>query len=206
MGGNDINTLQKIMTEGKIEFLQKGFKDASLRSIVRQAGVTTGAFYGYFPDKQALFEALVSPAVNGLRELFLNVHKEFNELPGDTQLDTAYGYSANKLKIFIAYIYDNFDEFKLLITCAEGTAFEDFIHSLAEIEVDYTLKFFEATGNDALASGRITLKLVHIISSAYFSAVFEIVEHDMAREEADRYIDSLSNFFIAGWKAILLSS
>ena len=30
------------------EFSEKGFQGASLRQIVKQAGVTTGSFYGYF--------------------------------------------------------------------------------------------------------------------------------------------------------------
>ena len=30
------------------EFLEKGFKSASLRNIVKTAGVTTGALYGYY--------------------------------------------------------------------------------------------------------------------------------------------------------------
>ena len=47
------NTLQKILEAGKAEFLEKGFKSASLRNIVKTAGVTTGAFYGYFSGKEA---------------------------------------------------------------------------------------------------------------------------------------------------------
>ena len=35
------------------EFLDKGFQGASLRQIVKNAGVTTGAFYGYFSSKEA---------------------------------------------------------------------------------------------------------------------------------------------------------
>ena len=37
------------------EFTEKGFQGASLRQIVKQAGVTTGALYGYFSSKEALF-------------------------------------------------------------------------------------------------------------------------------------------------------
>ncbi|WHH58692.1 TetR/AcrR family transcriptional regulator [Petroclostridium sp. X23] len=205
MSNDDLNTLQKIMTEGKKEFLEKGFKDASLRNIVKRAGVTTGAFYGYYPDKEALFEALVTPAVNGLRELFLSIQKNFDELPENTKRENVYDYTFEELKKLIAYIYDRFDEFKLLISCADGTAFSDFIHSLVEIEVEYSLKFIESTGNDALASGRANPELIHIISSAFFSAVFEVVKHDMTKETADSYVDSLKKFFAAGWKTILNS-
>ena len=48
-------TQRKILEIGKREFLKKGFKDASLNQIVAEAGFTKGAFYGYYPDKTALF-------------------------------------------------------------------------------------------------------------------------------------------------------
>ena len=40
-------TLELIHQAAREEFLDKGFKSASLRNIVKKAGVTTGAFYGY---------------------------------------------------------------------------------------------------------------------------------------------------------------
>lgn len=52
-------TLEKIHRAAKAEFLEKGFKTASLRNIVKTAGMTTGAFYGYYKSKEELFEALV---------------------------------------------------------------------------------------------------------------------------------------------------
>ena len=38
--------LEKIQQAALTEFLDKGFLSASLRQIVKNAGVTTGAFYG----------------------------------------------------------------------------------------------------------------------------------------------------------------
>ena len=38
-------TLNLILSAAMQEFLKKGFKSASLRNIVKTAGVTTGAFY-----------------------------------------------------------------------------------------------------------------------------------------------------------------
>ena len=40
------DTLEKIQQAALEEFSQKGFLGASLRQIVKNAGVTTGAFYG----------------------------------------------------------------------------------------------------------------------------------------------------------------
>lgn len=200
---SDNTTLQKIMAEGKKEFLENGFKDASLRKIVKCAGVTTGAFYGYFPDKKALFEALVLPAVSDLEKLFLDVHRSFEALPNSVKQDRVFDYSIPYMKELISFIYEHFDEFKLLVTCAEGTAYSDFINGLVDMEVDSTISFIHATRNDALLAGRITKELMHIISSAYFTAIFEIVVHNMPREAADRYVENLNHFFTAGWKTIL---
>ena len=54
-------TLEKNQEAARAEFLDKGFQGTSLRQIVKNAGVTTGAFYGYFSSKEALFNALVEP-------------------------------------------------------------------------------------------------------------------------------------------------
>ena len=48
-------TLLRIKQAALDEFSDKGFLGASLRQIVKNAGVTTGAFYGYFSGKEALF-------------------------------------------------------------------------------------------------------------------------------------------------------
>ena len=60
MGETEQTTLNLILSAAMQEFLKKGFKSASLRNIVKTAGVTTGAFYGYYDSKEDLFEALVS--------------------------------------------------------------------------------------------------------------------------------------------------
>lgn len=39
--------------------LEKSFQTASLRSIMKAAGVTTGALYVYYDSKEALFDTLV---------------------------------------------------------------------------------------------------------------------------------------------------
>ena len=45
-------TQRRILEVGKQEFLEKGFKDASLRGIVKKAGFTQGAFYATIPTRR----------------------------------------------------------------------------------------------------------------------------------------------------------
>ena len=64
-------TLKKIQEAAMAEFLDKGFQGASLRQIVKNAGVTTGAFYGYFSSKEALFASIVEPHAAALMGRFM---------------------------------------------------------------------------------------------------------------------------------------
>ena len=59
----------RIITSAKNEFLAKGFAEASLREICKNAGVTTGALYKRFSGKEALFEALISPTLQAVETL-----------------------------------------------------------------------------------------------------------------------------------------
>lgn len=47
-------TKSKLLASAKAEFLEKGYINASLRSICKNAGVTTGALYFFFRDKEDL--------------------------------------------------------------------------------------------------------------------------------------------------------
>ena len=51
----------KLIECAKAEFLEKGFKDASLRTIAKNAGTSTNSIYVRFGDKAGLFDAIVKP-------------------------------------------------------------------------------------------------------------------------------------------------
>ena len=51
------------MESAKEEFLSKSYEQVSLRDICSKAGVTTGALYNRFSNKEELFEALVAPTL-----------------------------------------------------------------------------------------------------------------------------------------------
>ena len=134
-------TQRKILEIGKKEFLAKGFKDASLRGIVKEAGFTQGAFYGYYPDKAALFDALVSEAADGLVEQFKAAQEaHFDLIPAERTIDSR-RLSTEYLRYFLGYIYDHFDAFKLLLCCSAGTRYENYIHDLVELEVSQTERY-----------------------------------------------------------------
>lgn len=196
-------TQRKILEIGKREFLERGFKDASLRKIVADAGFTKGAFYGYYPDKAALFEALVAPAADGLVEKFKAAQEAHFDLIPENKAATSRELSTEYLRHFMHYIYDHIDEFRLILCSAEGTKYENYLHDLVELEVSRTEKYYELLREKGMIEGQVSKNLHHMITSAYFTAVFETVVHNMSREEAMCYVEELAIFFNAGWEGLL---
>lgn len=56
-------TEQKLIESGKAEFLKKGYAKANLRDLCKTAGVTTGAFYFSFANKEALLAAILDHVI-----------------------------------------------------------------------------------------------------------------------------------------------
>ena len=57
------STLERIHQAARKEFRERGFRSASLRSIVKSVGMTTGAFYGYYKSKEDLFSSIVEKSM-----------------------------------------------------------------------------------------------------------------------------------------------
>ena len=86
----NLTTLERIHRAARAEFLQKGYKDASLRNIVKSVGMTTGAFYGYYKSKEELFDALVGEHYAYLLDCFQKAQNEFADLPHEQQPEVSW--------------------------------------------------------------------------------------------------------------------
>lgn len=197
------DTQQQILAAGRIEFLDKGFQDASLRRIAQRAGVTTGAIYGYYADKAALFEALVEPAATQFRNRFQAVQAAFAALPPAEQITGMREYSSQSLQDLLDDVYAHADAFRLIVCRSAGTVYEDYIEGLVEAEAEATAQFVATMQQAGHPVATLSENLRHILANAYFSAVFEIVAHEMTKEEADAYVHQITTFFQAGWQSLL---
>lgn len=200
---NVTSTLEKIHIAAKQEFLEKGFPLASLRNIVKTAGVTTGACYGYYKSKEELFDALVGEQAEYVLKLFDTTLGNFNKLSGEEQTQKMTDISGDAMLRMLDYIYEYRDAFKLLILCAEGTKYADFIHQLVLKETGSTFAYMETLKQMGIKVKPINKNLIHMLSSGLFTGVFETIVHDMPKEEAKEYIRQLQQFHTAGWEQLL---
>ena len=197
------DTLEKIQQAALEEFSEKGFLGASLRQIVKTAGVTTGAFYGYFSSKEALFASLVEPHAAALMGRFMEAQTSFAELPEEEQPAHMGESSGRYVEWMVDYICQHREPVKLLLCRAEGTSYEHFIHNMVEVEVDSTLRYMEVLRRLGKDIPQLNRSLCHIIASGMFNGLFEIVIHDMPREQAHRDVTQFRTFYTAGWLELM---
>ena len=203
MNQENFPTRNQIQQAAVHEFLEKGFRGASLRQIVKNAGVTTGAFYGYFSSKEALFASIVEPHAAAIKGRFMEAQTSFAELPEAEQPRHMGVESSACVDWMVDYMYQHPEPVKLLLCCAEGTSYEHFVHTMVEVEVEATEQYIQVLrklGRDVPVLDR---QFCHIIASGMFNALFEVVVHDMPYEQAKVYIRQLRIFYTAGWLQLM---
>ena len=193
---------EAVLACAKKEFLEKGYKDASLRVIAQAAGTSTGSIYTRFKDKAGLFDAIVGPAADQLKAMFVEIQENFHSLDDSTQEAEMGEYTSRHQMEMLEYIYDHFDEFRLLLDCSDGTRFSGFVDELVDIEVEYTYKYMEVINCESVKSGVVTEDFIHIIVTAYFNGMFEVVRHNMSRDDARKYIRLLNRYHMQGFSTV----
>ena len=197
------NTLQKIHEIASQEFLENGFRGASLREIVKKAGVTTGAFYGYYKSKEELFSALVKPHADYVSNLFSSLIRQFQELPKDQWAANMATFSKQGIGQIYEYAFNHKDAFRLILNASEGTEFENFVHTMVEQEIEITHIFYKEMENQGYKPYAFDPTLEHIIISGEFAAVFELIVHDVPFEEGSKCAEKIHDFYEAGWQSVL---
>ena len=189
---------ESIIEAATAEFLEYGFKDASMRRIASAAGMSASGLYKHFAGKEEMFSALVEPACQGLLDLFRQ------EADGQEQCigsgDLSCWESGGEAKLAVTYMYDHLDAFRLIICKAQGTKYESFLHDLAVLEEEVTLSFMNMLKKQGVKINDFRKKELHLLTTANVNAVFQTVEHGFSRKEALHYADTLDRFFSAAWK------
>jgi AcrR family transcriptional regulator len=93
MGRREENKRQKreaLLAAGLSTMGHLGYDRASIEQIARDAGVARGTYYLYFPDKLALFRALIQPWFDGLSALVAEVRRALAAAAGPSDALSTY--------------------------------------------------------------------------------------------------------------------
>ena len=195
--------MKEILKAAKEEFLTLGYTEASMRNIAKKANLTTGSLYYRFLDKAEMLDAVVGNEAEELLTMFKRIQNDFAKKEIESQVSEMGSYTENGLHVMIDYIYDHYDAFKIIICKSKGSKYEFYIDSLVDIEVENTYRFINELKEKNLKVREPSEDLIHILCTSFFASIFEVVQHDMKREEALKYADEIYDFNEAGWSVLL---
>lgn len=196
---HELNTREKILNAAKREFLDKGFAGTNVRAVAQEAGVTTGALYNLFKNKDGIFEALVG----GVFDEFLHIlaHNdvfEAKKLGMKTgELSAITEVSRRRFLKMVDFFYANWDAMKLLICCAKGSSYEHVFDKAIDFMENETLQLLKLDG--VKMSRRIKF-FIHVMVTSHFENLKEIFYHDLTKSEAADFILDFNVYHCGGWK------
>ena len=190
----------KILKAAREEFMEVGYEKASMRSIGSRCGMTAAGIYRHCRDKEDLFDQLVAPAVERIHAwLDGHIHRYVDAVQSEEEVS----WRDSEVDMMREIIYPNMEEYHLLLTKSQGTKYENFLHDLTEHHQDRLLEYMPMLAERGYKVWKIDPKELHLLLSAYTTAMFEPVIHQYSPEEANRCLETVEAFFLPGWKQLM---
>lgn len=195
-------THKNIVDSGIKHFLKYGYERSNLRKICKDAGVTTGAFYRHFQDKEDLFVSLVQPLADEILGFYSKFEKEsFESLDKDRANKLAeinvYGSIESAL-----YMFQKRELFELLIYKAYGTKYDNFVEKLVSLEDQNRKKTMQIISKKKGEYIEIPEEAIHLLDHAYINALCEIVVHSKSEDKVRMNSNIVAEFFNEGWRKL----
>ena len=191
----------RILQSAREEFLYRPYEQVSLREICKKAGVTTGAFYNRYKNKEELFDALVEPTLETLKT-YSDAIESFNYDQLDSQdMRRVWELTPETQRRIVEMLYSDYDGFRLLLCHAEGTRYAHFIHDFASDVTARSYRFAEEAYRRGISPFLIDEEELHMLLTAYWSTMFEPVIHGLPKEKALRHSEAVAKLF--NWTSVL---
>ncbi len=197
---NDYEKRALLIKAAKEEFLEKGYNKASLRSICSKAGVTTGALYFFFENKEDLFAAIVDEPIHELRELFDNHFKEDIEYMSsldsieDCELD-----HTDVSNLFVECIYRNYDSIMLLLNSAENTVYENVVDEFVQAMENVMPRLLSAIKGYSCDEF-----MCHWMAHITIDSYIHVIKHIKDEKEAAKILQGITNYIVLGWMNLVM--
>lgn len=190
----------RVLAAARDEFMEYGFEKASMRRIGERCGMTAAGLYRHCRDKADLFREIVEPSVQRIED-WIQAHITRSETAMRT--DSVDLGKDSEIVMMRELIYPHMAEYRLLLTKAQGTEYENFLHDLVEEHQQEMERFLPVIRENGFPMREISRNELHLLLSAYVTALFEPVVHGYSYEEAMRCLDVVEAFFLPGWSQLL---
>lgn len=189
MKSDNENVKFKLLASGKKHFLEKGFENASLRKICAEAGVSTGALYFFFDNKEDLFCQIVCKTASETE----NMIRDFAAI----EINNPKSGEENEKK-FIEYLWKNRDNIKLLMDQSKGTRYENFANRFYQSMAQSFQLFF-----NSFAKSKIDPAFIDIIVKMRVQGLLELINGGYSMERTLKLAGLMSCYADGGFYSLI---
>lgn len=194
-------TKDRLLATARQEFLEKGFREASLRRIARKAGHTTGVIYTYFRNKDEMFATLVFPVILALEKQLSEPLVPAVHIQGEPGPES---WFTRNLKFLINLADTRPDEMRLVFLRADGSSYGDYKEKLIQRGTGKSVAFFRTLERTPEFKGQVVSGFfVHNLVKYVINVVVEILKQEKTRADIRVYEKEISAFLFSGWQALV---
>lgn len=190
---------KSILRAARKEFILRGFKDASMRTIAKDANVGLSNIYNYFKNKDEIFLEIVSPARDDLLAFVKDKHTEKYI---DFNFMSTRAYQEETVDVYIQLLIKYKEEIRLLLFYSQGSTMENFRETLTEYLTDVSNNHKAIVKNYYPQVQEVSSFFTHTLCAFMVSIVGEIVTHDMEKHKIREFFREYFRFQIAGWREL----
>jgi AcrR family transcriptional regulator len=181
------------------EFSRRGYEKASMRDICRAAGISLSNTYNYFPSKEALFESIIQPVYETVKDIFRqSLMQSAQKLASGAETLAFIDDIVGKILRLDAR------QRKLLIVLSENSAGTRYEKSKEEMTVLLRMHLAEAVRRPGGAAQIEESRsyILNIIAENYLDGLLKILQDYRDRAWAEANMQTLLMYHLKGIKAL----
>lgn len=202
----ETETKELLLASAKAEFLEKGFMKASLRNICKNAGVTTGALYFFFRDKDDLFTSLLKEPVEEIKAIMISHYEGERELAEQGALVNAEKEDdLEATEQVIRQMYRYREEMLILLTKAQGSSMEHVVDEFVEAAEVHYRRLADAMSSQ-MGKAVLEENVIHWFAHMQVDVFVYMITHIDNMQEAVDYMKHVVVYMVNGWFGMFRSS
>ena len=179
------------------EFLAYGFQKASLHKIAEKAGVTTGAIYTRYKNKDALFASLLQDFFETMKTLFTPIAEEYEKAKHSAQPEDILRAINAEERIYFQLLIGHYDDCSLFFCRSDGSSVETMLHELMDQKAEQTVEFFSQ-----LYGKKPNTDAIRLLMGAQFWYFRQLLDKHLEEDEMFACLQAVLDFTNAGWRQL----
>ena len=197
MANKDHSLDDGIISAARAEFLSRGFQKASLHKIAENAGVTTGAIYTRYKNKDALFVSLLQDFFETMNELFSPAAEEYERARKSARTEDIIQAINMEERIYFRLLTEHYDDCTLFFSRSDGSSAETMLRELMDRKTEQTVDFFASVYGKAPNEDAIRL-----LMGSQFWYFRQLLDEHLEEDKMFACLKSILDFFNAGGRQL----